>query len=76
MNEPDSQGDLTAIRKLWLGARRDTSFSVSADDVLDRLECKYRVIADALDLPTTPASEVYLKLTMVDDVLIVPVKEL
>ena len=43
------------LRQLWQAALRDTSSGVGADDVIDRLECKYQAIADTegtADLPS------------------------
>ncbi len=40
------QNGLHELRRLWLEARTSTTPGVPAEDVLDRLERKYRLIAD------------------------------
>ena len=41
------QQGVVELRQLWQEALRDTSPGTSAEDVLDRLERKYKAIADA-----------------------------
>ena len=38
---------ISALRQLWQEAMNDKIPGVSADEVLDRLERKYKLIADA-----------------------------
>ena len=41
------QHGITELRQLWQEAMQDKTPGVSADEVLDRLERKYKTIADA-----------------------------
>lgn len=41
------QHGITELRQLWQEAMNDKTPGVSADEVLDRLERKFKVIADA-----------------------------
>ena len=41
------QHGITELRQLWQEAMNDKTPGVSADEVLDRLELKFKVIADA-----------------------------
>lgn len=41
------QHGITELRQLWQEAMQDKTPGVSADEVLDRLERKYKAIADA-----------------------------
>jgi antitoxin ParD1/3/4 len=41
------QHGISELRQLWQEAMNDKTPGVSADEVLDRLERKYKVIADA-----------------------------
>ena len=41
------QHGISELRQLWQGAMNDKAPGVSADEVLDRLERKYKLIADA-----------------------------
>jgi len=41
------QHGITELRQLWQEAMNDKTPGVSADEVIDRLERKYKVIADA-----------------------------
>jgi antitoxin ParD1/3/4 len=45
------QPDLHDLRKAWREALADSDSAASADDVLDRLEKKYRALADKTAKP-------------------------
>jgi antitoxin ParD1/3/4 len=42
------QQGIEELRKVWQQAIEDNSPGVAADEVLDRLECKYQAIADGV----------------------------
>ncbi len=44
------QHGITELRQLWQEAMHDKTPGVSADEVLDRLERKYKAIVDASEM--------------------------
>jgi antitoxin ParD1/3/4 len=46
------QNDIAKLRHLWLTARKDKTPGINADEVLNRLEQKYQILARASNRPS------------------------